>query len=120
MFLRGGECCGVLMKHRRTVKNGEQVIPVEMAQQLKPKKINVVPGQLFCGQCKEKYLLDTDSHIDNQDKVQLVTDTDNEFTECQTPRKKLQSIDISPVSLHAFMETLKGDISEVYSSLFEN
>ena len=28
--------------------------------------------------------------------------------------KKLQSIDISPVSLHAFMKTLKSNISEAY------
>ena len=28
--------------------------------------------------------------IDDQDKVQFVTDIDNEFTECQTARKKLQ------------------------------
>ena len=33
--------------------------------------------------------------IDDQDKFQSVKDTDNEFTECQTPRKKLQSIGIS-------------------------
>ena len=26
-------------------------------------------------------------YIDDQDKVQPVTDTDNGFTECQTPRK---------------------------------
>ena len=50
--------------------------------------------------------------IDDQDKFQSVTDTDNEFTECQIPRKKLQSIGISPVSLNAFMKTLKSDISE--------
>ena len=49
---------------------------------------------------------------DDQDKFQSVIDTDNEFTECQTPRKKLQSIGISPVTLHAFMETLKSNISE--------
>ena len=48
--------------------------------------------------------------IDDQNKFQSVTDTDNEFTECQTPRKKLQSIGISPVSLHAFMKTLKSNI----------
>ena len=30
------------------------------------------------------------------------------------PRKKLQSIGISPVSLHASMKTLKCNISEVY------
>ena len=50
--------------------------------------------------------------IDDQDKCQSVKDNDNEFTECQTPRKKLQSIDISPVSLHVFMKTLKNNISE--------
>ena len=50
--------------------------------------------------------------IDDQDKFQSVKDTDNEFTECQTPRKKLQSIGISPVSLHAFTKTLKSNISE--------
>ena len=52
--------------------------------------------------------------IDDQDIFQSITDTDNEFTECQTPRKKLQSIGISPVSLHAFMKTLKNNISEAY------
>ena len=52
--------------------------------------------------------------IDDQGKFQSVTVIDNEFTECQTPRKKLQSIGISPVSLHAFMKTLKRNISEAY------
>ena len=50
--------------------------------------------------------------IDYQDKFEPVKDTDNELTECQTPRKKLQSIGISSVSLHAFMKTLKSNISE--------
>ena len=50
--------------------------------------------------------------IHDQDKFQSVKDTDNEFTEWQTPRKKLHSIGISPVSLHAFMKTLKDNISE--------
>ena len=50
--------------------------------------------------------------IDDQDKFESVKDTDNEFTGCQTPRKMLQSIGISPVSLHAFMKTLKSNISE--------
>ena len=52
--------------------------------------------------------------IDDQDKFQSVKDTDNEFTECQTPRKKLQSIGISLVSLHTFTKTLKTNISEAY------
>ena len=50
--------------------------------------------------------------IDDQNKFQSVTDTDNEFTECETPRKNLQTIGISPVSLHAFMKTLKSNIAE--------
>ena len=49
---------------------------------------------------------------DDQDKFQSIKDNDNEFTECQTPRKKLKSIVISPVSLHAFTKTLKNNISE--------
>ena len=50
--------------------------------------------------------------IDDQNKFQSVTDTENEFTECETPRKNLQTIGISPVSLHAFMKTLKSNIAE--------
>ena len=98
---REGKCCGVLMKYRWKVK-GEQMINLQLAQQLKTKNIKVVPGKLFCRQCKAKFLLETDS----------VIDTGNEFTECQTPRKKLQSIGISPVSLNAFMKTLKSNISD--------
>ena len=54
--------------------------------------------------------------FDNQDKFLSVTDTNNEFTECQTQRKKLQSIGISPTSLNAFKnnECKKSNVSEVY------
>ena len=52
--------------------------------------------------------------IDDQDKFQSVTHTENEFAECKTPRKKLQSVCNSPASLHAFMKTLKSNISEAY------
>ena len=45
------------MKHRRKVK-GEQVIPLQMAQQLKTKIINVVPGHLFCHQGKANFVRD--------------------------------------------------------------
>ena len=61
------KCCAVLMKYRCKVKSkqliilGEQVITLQMAQQLKTKNINVVPGQLSCRQCKAKFLLETDS-----------------------------------------------------------
>ena len=52
--------------------------------------------------------------IDGQEKVQSIKDTDNEFAQFQTPRKKLQSIGTSLASLHAFMKTLKSDILETY------
>ena len=52
--------------------------------------------------------------IDDEDKVQSVTDTDHEFTERETLRKKLQSIGISSASLHAYLKTLKRDIPEAY------
>ena len=71
------------------------MIILQIDQQLKTKNISGVPGQISCFQCKY-----------------LVKDTGNEFTECQTPRKKLQSIGISLVSLHAFTKTLKTNISE--------
>ena len=48
------------MKQSRRVK-GKQVITLQMAQQLKIKNIIVVPGQLFCRQCKGKFLLETES-----------------------------------------------------------
>ena len=47
------------MKHCRKVK-GEQVTILQMDQQLKTKKISDVSGQLFCCQCKDKFLLETD------------------------------------------------------------
>ena len=56
---RESEYYAVLMKHRRKVK-GEQVIILQMDQQLKTKNISDVSGQLFCCQCKDKVLLETD------------------------------------------------------------
>ena len=51
------KCCGLLMKDRLEVKS-EQVITLPMVEQLKAKNISVVPGQLFCRQCKVKFLLE--------------------------------------------------------------
>ena len=56
---RESKCCAVLMKYCPKVK-GDQVITLQMTQQLKTKYINVVPGQLLSGQCKAKFLLETD------------------------------------------------------------
>ena len=49
------KCCAALMKHRHKV-TGELVLTLQMAQQLKIKNINVVPRELFCCQCKAKFL----------------------------------------------------------------
>ena len=107
----------MLMKHCRKVK-GEQVITPQMAQQLKTKNINVVN---FAVIVKLNFCYRQTHCIDDQDNIQSVTDTDNEFNKCQTPRKKLQSFGISPVSLHAFMKTLRyfGSMQST-SWLFEN
>ena len=51
---RESKCCAVLIKHRCKVK-GEQVIILQMAQQLKTKNINVLPGQLLCRQYKARF-----------------------------------------------------------------
>ena len=104
------KCCAVLMKHRSKVK-GEQVLTLQMAQQL---KTMLYQGNYFAVIVKPNFCQRQTHCTDDQDKVQSVTDTDNEFTECQTPRKKLQSICISLVSLHAFMKTLESNISEAY------
>ena len=56
---RESKCCAVLMKHRRKVK-GEQVLILQMDQQLKTKNISGVSGKLFCCQCKDKFLFETD------------------------------------------------------------
>ena len=58
-----------------------------MAQHLNFKNIIVIPGHLFCYQCIAKFLLEKETHcINDEDKVQSSTDTDNEFTESQTTR----------------------------------
>ena len=63
---RESKCCAVLMKHRRKII-GKQMITLKMTQQLKSKNCHAVTEQLFCRQCKAKFLLETHC-IDDQDK----------------------------------------------------
>ena len=56
---RESKCRAVLMNHHREVK-GEQVIIFQMDQQLKTKNNSDVSGQLFCCQCRDNFLLETD------------------------------------------------------------
>ena len=101
------------MKHLRKVK-GEEVVTLQMIQLLEPKILMLYQNNYFVVSIKLNFCQRQTHCIDDQDKFQSVTDTGNEYTECQTPRKKLQSIDISFVSLHAIMKILKSNISEAY------
>ena len=75
------------MEHCRKVI-GEQVITLQMAQQLKTENNNTAQVHLFCRHCKAKFLIETETHcIDEEGKFHFDIDTDNDFTECQTPRK---------------------------------
>ena len=71
------------MKHCRKVK-GKQVITLQMSHQLKTKNINIVMYQdnYFVISVKLNFCWRQTHCIDDQDKFQSVTDTDNEFTEC--------------------------------------
>ena len=109
---RESKCYAALMKQRCKVK-GEQVITLQMAQQLKTKILMLYQDNYFVVSVKLNFRQKKARCIDDQDKFQPVTDIGNEFTECQTPRKRLQSNGISLVNLHAFMETLDSNISEV-------
>ena len=55
---RESKCCALLMKHCKI--KSQQVIILQMHQQLKSKMVSDVLGQLFCCQCKDKLLLETD------------------------------------------------------------
>ena len=76
---RESKCCAVLMKHCRKVK-GEQVITLQMAQQLKTKILMLYQDNYFVVSVKLNFCQIQTHCIDDQDKFQSVTDTDNEFT----------------------------------------
>ena len=59
MFLKGGG--SMLCSIDKKLLQSEQITTLQVAQQLKTNNINVVPGLLFCRQCKAKVLLETDS-----------------------------------------------------------
>ena len=83
VFERGeSKCCAVFMKHRHKVK-GEQVITLQMAQQLKIKKILMLyQDNYFLVSVKLNFCQRQTHCIDDQDKFESVTDTDNVFNEC--------------------------------------
>ena len=52
--------CGIAETSSRKGKGGKVII-LQMDQQLKTKNISDLPGQLFCCQCKDKFLLEAES-----------------------------------------------------------
>ena len=109
---RENKHCGVSMKHRRKVK-GEEVITLQMAQQLKNKNINVLPGQLFLCQYKAKYRLTILMIKIKFNLLQIMTM--NSLNVKHQGKNWLQSTGISPISLHAFMKTLTRAIFQKYA-----
>ena len=109
---RESKYCAVMMKHSRKVK-GEQVIILPMAQQLKTKNINVVPRQLFCCQCKAKFVRDRLTVLIIKINFNLLQTLTTNSLNIKYQGKSTNH-GISPVSLHAFMKTLKSNISEAY------
>ena len=76
-----------------------------MAQQVKPRILMLYRDNYFVISVKLNFCWRQTHCLDDQDKVQSVAVAYNELSDCQTPRKNLQSIGISSVSLHAFMKT---------------
>ena len=69
---------------------GEQVLTRQIAQQLKTKNINVeYQVNYFVLSVKLNFCQRQTGCIDDQEKFQPVIDT---YNECETPRKKLQSV----------------------------
>ena len=81
------------MKYCHKVK-GEQVITPKWLSNFKPNIYLLYPTNYFIVSVKLNFCQRQTHFIDDQDIFQSVTDTDNEFTECQTQRKKFQSIRI--------------------------
>ena len=101
---RESKYSAVLMKYCHKIKD-EHVITLQLAQELKSKNINVVPGQLLTIGINYWDRLTVLMIKIKLSLLQMLT---------INSLKKLQSIGILPVSLHALMKTLKSDISEAY------
>ena len=101
-----------------------------MAEELKAKSCNVIPGHSLCRQCVKKYnIMGGDQ---NESDIEQ-NESDNEYS-CDTPRKKLntslETTGISPVHLHCVaqhsrastaknkldraVEVLKPSLSDAY------
>ena len=112
---RATKCCGKLKNHRHKVI-GLRTITLDMAQQLKSRSVDVMPGHMLCRQCIDQYetLINSESREsemeeDPIDDIDLIDDIDEAPNDAmydvwETPRKRLntslETIGISPVNLH--------------------
>ena len=113
MFLRGGEVNVVVYWWNIVAKLNVNKASLSKLLSNQKQKILLYQVNYFVIGVKPNFFWLQTNCIDDQDKVYSVTDTDNKFTDCQKTGKNLQSIGISLVSLHSFMETLKSNILEV-------
>ena len=94
------KCCGILIEHKRQLKS-QKTITLGMAELLRKKKINVIPGYKLCRNCLKEY------KRYEQDDDQTEPENGREDAEfiCVTPRKRLNTsltaAGISPLNLHA-------------------
>ena len=127
---RETKCCGVLKKHKRKCL-GYKRITLQMAEQLKNKGIDVIPGRMFCRQCVNELENETVNVESSQSEQE---DNDEVYSIVETPTKRLNSslgsIGVSPINLHGVPQhsraksaiskfdkvvtTLKDNLSEAY------
>ena len=111
-FKKHSKCCNIYNSHKKKKKpDGTHNITLEMAEQLKHKGINVIPGWKLCHNCHQK----TKDLADDEVGINECDDGDvNEFeTSLQIVQqrdllnKSFGIIGISPLKTHAVAKTTK-------------
>ena len=111
-FKKHSKCCNIYNSHKKKKKpDGTHNITLEMAEQLKHKEINVIPGWKLCHNCHQK----TKDLADDEVGINECDDGDvNEFeTSLQIVQqrdllnKSFGIISISPLKTHAVAKTTK-------------
>ena len=112
---RESKCCVVLMKHRRKVKP-EQVTSDHSPNGLASKKKTLMLYQdnYFGVSVKLNFVRDRFTVMMIKINFNLLQILKMNLLNAKHQRRSSQSVGISPLSLHAFMKTLKSNISGAY------
>ena len=111
-FKKHSKCCSIYNSHKKKKKpDGTHNITLEMAEQLKKKGINVIPGWELCHNCHQK----TKDLADDEVGINECDDGDvNEFEtsleivqQGDLLKKSFGIIGISPLKTHAVAKTTK-------------